>query len=167
MEVTLGVALKFYTIVGKGLKLKVRKFWQLIPTFVKVTGEKQVRWGGGGGVCVRGFCSFYPNLPPSWIGNVSNQILQCWKAPTSKSIALCLSNFNLPRKRLWCLKKKAQFSRRCFYWKDIDILITRVGKSSRTEIHKSLQNLKEKTNMKIMQTLLLALIRTMCVSSFF
>ena len=65
------------------------------------------------------------------------------------------------------LEKKAQFSRRCFYWKDIDILITRAVKSSRTEIHKSLQNLKEKTNMKIMQTLLLALIRTMCVSSFF
>ena len=34
--------LKFYTIVAKGLKLKVKKFWGLIPTFVEVTGEKLV-----------------------------------------------------------------------------------------------------------------------------
>ena len=31
---------KFYTSVAKGLKLKARKFWRLIPTFVEVTGEK-------------------------------------------------------------------------------------------------------------------------------
>ena len=31
-----------YTSVEKGLKLKVRKFWGLIPTFVEVTGEKPV-----------------------------------------------------------------------------------------------------------------------------
>ena len=31
-----------YTSVEKGLKLKVRKFWGLIPTFVEVTGEKLV-----------------------------------------------------------------------------------------------------------------------------
>ena len=36
----LGTNLKFYTSVGKGLKLKVRKFWGLIPIFVEVTGEK-------------------------------------------------------------------------------------------------------------------------------
>ena len=36
----LGMALKFYTSVAKGLKLKIRKFWGLIPTFVGVTGEK-------------------------------------------------------------------------------------------------------------------------------
>ena len=34
--------LKFYTSVAKGLKLKVRKFWELIPTFVEVTGGKLV-----------------------------------------------------------------------------------------------------------------------------
>ena len=34
--------MNFYTRVGKGLKLKVRKFKGLIPTFVKVTGEKLV-----------------------------------------------------------------------------------------------------------------------------
>ena len=37
---TLGTNLKFYTSVAKELKLKVRRFWGLIPTFVKVTGEK-------------------------------------------------------------------------------------------------------------------------------
>ena len=28
----------------KELKLKVRKFWEVIPTFVEVTGEKLGRW---------------------------------------------------------------------------------------------------------------------------
>ena len=31
----LGVNLKFYTSVANGLKLKVRKFWGLIPTFAE------------------------------------------------------------------------------------------------------------------------------------
>ena len=44
----------FYTSLSEGLKLKVRKFWGLIPTFVEVTGEKLV---GG---------AFYPRpSPPS------------------------------------------------------------------------------------------------------
>ena len=34
------MTLKFYTGVTKGLKLKFRKFWRLISTFVEVTGEK-------------------------------------------------------------------------------------------------------------------------------
>ena len=38
----LGTNLTFYTSVAKGLKLKVRKFWGLILTFVDVTGEKLV-----------------------------------------------------------------------------------------------------------------------------
>ena len=33
--------LKFYTNVAKRLKLKARKFWGLILTFVEVTGEKK------------------------------------------------------------------------------------------------------------------------------
>ena len=33
----------FYTSVTKGLKLKVRKFWGLIPTFAEVTEENLVR----------------------------------------------------------------------------------------------------------------------------
>ena len=33
------MALKSDISVAKGLKLKVRKFWGLIPTFAEVTGE--------------------------------------------------------------------------------------------------------------------------------
>ena len=40
------MALKFYTSVKKGLKLKVRKFWEISPTFVEVTEEKLVRGRG-------------------------------------------------------------------------------------------------------------------------
>ena len=39
---TLGMILTFYNGVAKELKLKGRKFWRLIPTFVEVTGEKLV-----------------------------------------------------------------------------------------------------------------------------
>ena len=42
MGLAIGKNLKFYTSVENGLKLKVRKFWWLIPTFVEVTGEKLV-----------------------------------------------------------------------------------------------------------------------------
>ena len=38
----LGINLKIYTSVPKGLKLTVRKFWEIIPTFVEVTEEKLV-----------------------------------------------------------------------------------------------------------------------------
>ena len=33
---------KLYLSVAKGLKLKVKKFWELIPTFVEVSGGKVV-----------------------------------------------------------------------------------------------------------------------------
>ena len=55
LGLTLGTNLKFYTSVAKGLKLKVRKFWGLIPTFVEVTREKLV----GGSFC---FAQIF--LPP-------------------------------------------------------------------------------------------------------
>ena len=42
LGLALGTNLKFYTSVAKGLKLKVRKFWGLNPTFVEVTGEKLI-----------------------------------------------------------------------------------------------------------------------------
>ena len=54
LGLALGTNLKFYTSLSKGLKLKVRKFWGLIPTFVEVTREKLV-----GGL-------FAPT--PSWTG---------------------------------------------------------------------------------------------------
>ena len=49
LGLALGTKLKFYTSVTKELKLKVRKFWGLVPTFEEVTGEKLV--GGGGAFC--------------------------------------------------------------------------------------------------------------------
>ena len=45
-ELALGMALKFYTSVAKELKLKVRTFCWLIPTFAEVIGEKLVRGKG-------------------------------------------------------------------------------------------------------------------------
>ena len=47
LGLVLGTDLKFYTSLAKGLKLKARKFWGLIPTFVEVTGKKLV----GGPFC--------------------------------------------------------------------------------------------------------------------
>ena len=47
LELALGTNLKFYTSLSKRLKLKVRKFWGLIPMFVEGTGEKLLRRGGG------------------------------------------------------------------------------------------------------------------------
>ena len=42
LGLALGTNLKFYTSMAKRLKLKVRKFWGLIPIFVEVTEEKLV-----------------------------------------------------------------------------------------------------------------------------
>ena len=38
LGMALAMTLKFYTNVAKGLKLKVRKFWELRPAFVEVAG---------------------------------------------------------------------------------------------------------------------------------
>ena len=46
LGLALGTNLKFYTSVPKVLKVKVRKIWELIPTFVEATGEKLVEGGG-------------------------------------------------------------------------------------------------------------------------
>ena len=45
LGLTLDKNLTFYTSVAKGLKLKVRKFWGLTPTFVEATREKLVEGG--------------------------------------------------------------------------------------------------------------------------
>ena len=55
LGLALATNLKLYSSLSKGLKLKVRKFLGLIPTFVEVTGEKLV-----------GEAFLAP--PPSWIG---------------------------------------------------------------------------------------------------
>ena len=48
LGLALSISLKFYSNVAKELKLKVRKFWELILTFIEVTGEKLV---GGEAFC--------------------------------------------------------------------------------------------------------------------
>ena len=42
LGLALGMVLKFDTSVTKGLKLKDRTFWGLVPTFVGATGKKLV-----------------------------------------------------------------------------------------------------------------------------
>ena len=42
LGLALGMNLKFYSSVKKGLKLIVRKFLGLVSTFIEVTGEKLV-----------------------------------------------------------------------------------------------------------------------------
>ena len=42
LRLALGTNLQFCVNVLKGLKLKFRKFWELIPMFVEVTGKKLV-----------------------------------------------------------------------------------------------------------------------------
>ena len=59
LRLTIGMKLKFYTSMAKELKLKVRKLWGLIPTYVEVTGEKLVGGGGRG----RGGGTFCPPHP--------------------------------------------------------------------------------------------------------
>ena len=56
LGLALGMDLKFYTSVSKGLKLKVRKFSRLIFMLVEVTGEKLVGEERGG---------FFAPLSPS------------------------------------------------------------------------------------------------------
>ena len=43
MGLALGMNLTFCTSVAKGLRLKVRRFLGLVPTFVEVTEEKLVQ----------------------------------------------------------------------------------------------------------------------------
>ena len=61
LRLPLGINLKFYISVAKGLKQKVRKFWRLIPMFEEVAGEKLV----GVVFLTR---PLPPPPPPSWIG---------------------------------------------------------------------------------------------------
>ena len=42
LGLALGMAITFYASESKRIKLKIRKFWGLISTFVEVTGKKLV-----------------------------------------------------------------------------------------------------------------------------
>ena len=63
MELVLSLNLKFYISGAKGLKLKVRKFWELIPTFVEITGEKLL---GGGAFAGKENLFVLPSLLNNW-----------------------------------------------------------------------------------------------------
>ena len=83
----LDMALKFYTRVAKGLKLKVRKLWGLISTFVEVIGEKSADGT---------FCPLFLNrvkvnldsqaelTPYLSLNTTTNTILKCILPPQAK-----------------------------------------------------------------------------------
>ena len=64
LVLALGTNFKFYTSVAKRLKLKVRKFWGLISTFVEVTGEKLV-------------AGAFLLASPSWVGLIRSLAWAC------------------------------------------------------------------------------------------
>ena len=64
MGLTPGMVLKFYTSVVEGLKLKFRKFWGLILTFVEVTWKKLV--GGHRGERGGLFAHPHPEIGLIW-----------------------------------------------------------------------------------------------------
>ena len=74
-RLALGISLKFYTIMAKGLKLKVRKILGLIFAFVELTGEKLI---------VRLFAH-----PPSQIG-LNCLYLWLWQWSTISSMVYWL-----------------------------------------------------------------------------
>ena len=76
LGLVLGINLKFYTSVGKGLELKVRNFGGLVPTSVEVTGEKLV-----GGFFV---------LPPPPILNRVKIDFQSSSSPSSNKVSIWL-----------------------------------------------------------------------------
>ena len=85
MGLTLGMALKFYISVAKGLKLKLGKFYGLIPTFVEVTGGKLVR------------APFWPSPPPSSLNrvNVSKRNCHSWVQGLIKKSEFSLASYKL------------------------------------------------------------------------
>ena len=89
------MTLKFYTSVTKGLKLKVRKFFGLLSTFLEVTAEKLVRMGeggGGGGA----FCKHPlppPPSPPAILNTANTKIKQNPGAAQIRNIMQSSSSF--------------------------------------------------------------------------
>ena len=73
-----GIAMKFCTRVAKAIKLKVKKFWGLVPSFVEVIGKKLI-----GGT----FLPFCPEQTPWTIqieSNVRNRTNRIHNSPFKK-----------------------------------------------------------------------------------
>ena len=101
LGLALGIVLKFYKSVANGLKLKVRKFWGLVHTFVKVTREKLV----GGGLFG----------PPSWIwltprnlGVLKNSVCYELWLPASKKLVEVDTNVHYFMKLVELFVRKCQ-----------------------------------------------------------
>ena len=75
LGLALGMALKFYTSVAKGLRLKVRNFWGLILTFVEVTGEKLV--GGAFLPPILYRALVFVQSIEYWVNAESNLLIKC------------------------------------------------------------------------------------------
>ena len=77
------MALKFYSGVTKGLKLKVKMFRRLVPTIIEVTGKKLVGWGA----------SLHPPPPPPILNRINTQWINFRKMPYSlKQVQKNMSN---------------------------------------------------------------------------
>ena len=149
----LGTNLKLYSSVAKGLKLKVQRFWGLLPTFVEVTGEKVVG---------RLFCPPPPPPPPpspssSWIGllllkfiiadiistqiaDISNFFFFSGIYPASLKVAKAIS----------INKKESKLE--CSNYRPISVLFN-TGKTLGNLIHKGLSNFCIRINLLIHFTL--------------
>ena len=68
LELALYIVLKFSTSVEKGPKIKVRKFWERVPTFVEVTGERLV---GYCGIAIEEFVGLKPKMHSFLVGDNS------------------------------------------------------------------------------------------------
>ena len=102
----LGLALctnmKFYTSLSKALKLKVRKFWRLIFTFVEVTVEKLVGGRGGKSRC--------------YIDTIDSEFSHLYRSHVEDQFGLFL--FSITQRYLFFNKFKnvrCQFTKRILY----------------------------------------------------
>ena len=94
LGLALGKNLKFYTSLPEELKLKVRKFWVLILTFVEVTGEKLVAM------------PLWPPLPPpSILNRVNEKPVSEYTSPKILKLKLVRVLLELTE-RICILKKK-------------------------------------------------------------
>ena len=86
LGVALGTSLKFYKSLSKGLKLQVRKFRGLTPTFIEVTGEKLV----GGPFCPPPILNMIKNHPFFFAKTLSNlptvQVPLFWQPPVPSPV---------------------------------------------------------------------------------
>ena len=112
LELALGMNLKFYTSVGKGLKVKIRQFYGLVPTVVEVTGEKLVGWGGLFG-------------PPSWIGLMDCLIEKLYHSLKMKIVLwynLCKASWNF-QLSISMLFVGAPFCKVSSWWNNVSCLV--------------------------------------------